>query len=75
MSDDFDDEYAVDPNNPFTIHEALHMAAFLEGSVSAELCEHPAISVRPEWKILADEAAEALAALYQLIGAYEPEGK
>jgi hypothetical protein len=59
-----------DPNNPLTIHEALHMTSFLAGSVDIELVEHPAIAARPEWLALAETAAKALADLYQTIGAF-----
>jgi hypothetical protein len=50
-------------------HEALHMAHVLAEMVDERLCEHPAVRMDPEWKALADRAAEALHDLYQAIGA------
>jgi hypothetical protein len=50
-------------------HEALHMASFLASAVDQELREHPAIQANPEWLKLAETATEALADLYQKIGA------
>lgn len=50
-------------------HEALHMASFLASAVDQELREHPAIQRNPEWLRLAETATEALADLYQKIGA------
>lgn len=49
-------------------HEALHMADFLGGCVHDQLVEHDVIKSRPEYKALADKAAEALYQLYQEIG-------
>lgn len=49
-------------------HEALHMASYFASAVDTELAEHPAITRNPEWKALADAAAEKLADLYQAIG-------
>lgn len=53
----------------FGCHEALHMASFLAVTVDRELCEHPSILANPEWLDLAEQAAAALADLYQAIGA------
>lgn len=50
-------------------HEVLHMASFLSRAVTAELCEHAQVQAKPEWKALADSAAESLWALYQAVGA------
>jgi hypothetical protein len=52
----------------YGVHEILHMAAFLQGAVEAELCEHEAINLDRRWRKLADQAAEILADLYQEIG-------
>jgi hypothetical protein len=52
----------------YGVHEILHMAAFLQRAVEAELCEHEAINLDPRWRKLADQAAEILADLYQAIG-------
>ncbi len=52
----------------FGCHEALHMACVLAEMVDTHLCEHPAVQRVPEWKALADRAAEALHDLYQAIG-------
>ncbi|MVS99774.1 hypothetical protein [Devosia marina] len=48
-------------------HEALHMASFLSRAVASELCEHQQVQANPDWKALADGAAESLWALYQAI--------
>lgn len=55
-------------------HEVLHMASFLSRAVAAELCEHQQVQENPEWKALADSAAESLWALYQAVGAVHLEG-
>ena len=49
-------------------HEILHMASFLSRAVASELCEHAQVQANPEWKALADTAAESLWALYQAVG-------
>lgn len=49
-------------------HEVLHMASFLSRAVASELCEHAQVQANPEWKALADSAAESLWALYQAVG-------
>lgn len=53
----------------FSMHEALHMASFLAGAVDEELVEHSAVVAHPEWTELATKARDALAELYQAIGA------
>lgn len=50
-------------------HEVLHMSAFLGRAVACELADHPQVKANPAWLALADQAAEALAALYQAVGA------
>ena len=50
-------------------HEALHMANVLAGLVYEELVDHPAIRMQDEWRAKAETAADALADLYQMIGA------
>jgi len=50
-------------------HEVMHMASFLSRAVASELCEHAQVQANPEWKALADTAAESLWALYQAVGA------
>ena len=50
-------------------HEALHMASFLCSAVEEELMEHPSIRADAEWSALARTAMNALADLYQKIGA------
>jgi hypothetical protein len=54
-------------------HEALHMAHVFGEMVDGQLAQHPAVLMNPEWKMLADRAAEALADLYQAIGAVHPD--
>jgi hypothetical protein len=60
---------ASDAPGSFGCHEALHMASVLSSTVDRELLEHGAILARPEWFALANQAVEALFALYQAIGA------
>jgi len=55
-------------------HEVLHMASFLSRAVAAELAEHAQVQANPGWKALADQAAEALWALYQAVGSAHLEG-
>jgi hypothetical protein len=45
------------------------MAAFLSKAVASELCEHAQVQANPEWKALAESAAEKLWSLYQAVGA------
>ena len=49
-------------------HEALHMASFLAGAIDEEILSHPAVKAIPEWKALAQQSFDAMAALYQKIG-------
>lgn len=49
-------------------HEVLQMASFLSRAVASELCEQAQVQANPEWKALADSAAESLWALYQAVG-------
>lgn len=58
----------------FGCHEALHMASFLSGAVDQELCEHASIAANERWLALAVTARDALAELYQTIGAAHGEG-
>lgn len=44
------------------------MASFLSRAVASELGEHAQVQANPEWKALADSAAECLWALFQLVG-------
>ncbi|WP_140886666.1 hypothetical protein [Muricoccus nepalensis] len=66
------DQEALDPGQyapgSFGCHEAFHMAFVCAELVGERLCEHPAVLARPEWKALADRAAEALHDLYVAIG-------
>ena len=52
----------------FGCHEALHMTIYLAEQIEAQLCDHPAIQLKPDWKKLADEACQKLNQLYQAIG-------
>ncbi len=56
-------------------HEVLQMASFLSRAVASELCEHQQVQANPEWKALADGAAESLWTLYQAVGAGHLEGR
>lgn len=50
------------------------MASVLAEMVDERLAEHPAVRLNPEWKALADRAADALADFYQAIGARHQTG-
>ena len=64
-----DDLIAADfTPGPLGCHEAMHMASFLAGAVDDELCDHPALILKPEWNVLAHEARDNLVALYNAIG-------
>ena len=63
--DDDDARYAPGTHG---CHEALHMAHVLGELVSHRLMDHPAVAARPEWSALAEQAHDALFALYQAIG-------
>lgn len=52
----------------FGCHEALHMASVIAEMVDERLCQHPAISARPDWLQRAETACQALHDLYQEIG-------
>lgn len=52
----------------FGCHEVLHMSLYLAEQVEGQLCDHPAIAGKPEWKKLADKAADSLQELYQALG-------
>lgn len=62
----------IDPHyapGGYACHEALHMTAFLAGTVDEELVAHGAIQANPEWLALATAACATLSDLYQKIGA------
>src|SRR5580704_13837754 len=50
-------------------HELLDRTSLLADMLARHLLEHPACVARPDWYLLADQAAEALHALYQQVGA------
>lgn len=52
----------------YKVHEALHMASFLCGAVSDELCDKDVIMENAEWHALAQKAFQALDDLYAAIG-------
>lgn len=62
----------ADPNDPFTVHEALHVAYLLQDSAERYLADHPAVVARPEIRALADRAVEALGEVYQALGGVPP---
>lgn len=68
MADDDIDPIKYGPGS-FGCHEALHMASYLASAVDEQLHDHPAIAANPKWSALAQRAVEALAELYQVIGA------
>ena len=55
------------------IHECLHMSQFFSRIVEEELVDHPWMKETPECQKLAEEAAQKLAELYQLIGQHVPD--
>ncbi len=50
-------------------HELLDRTALLTDMLERHLRSHPACIARPEWYLLAEQAAAALRELYQQIGA------
>lgn len=64
----------IDPNNAFTIHEALHTTSLVVDLWDREIVEHPALSNKPEIKALAERACEAMAEVYQAIGGIGARG-
>jgi hypothetical protein len=63
----------VAEQDPFGIHEVLHMTLFLAESVETQLLDHRAVRANPEWAALAERACDALQALYQSVGAVHNE--
>lgn len=61
-------------NDPFALHEALHMAWVIGRLLDAELIRHPAVLLRPALRRRAERIGEDLAALYQQLGALSAEG-
>ena len=59
--------------DPFSVHEALHMAHVFGHTLEEHLSEHPAILLRPELYAIASRATWALAELYQAIGNVVPD--
>jgi len=59
----------VSKQDPFGLHEVLHMSLFLAESVETQLLAHPEVRADPEWRALAERACDALQALYQAVGA------
>lgn len=53
--------------DPFSRHEALHVANLFAGMVDEHLLGHPFILLHPHLYELADSATAALAALYQAV--------
>jgi hypothetical protein len=50
-------------------HELLDRAALVADLLERHVLAHPACVARPEWYLLAEQAAAALRALYQQVGA------
>ncbi len=50
-------------------HELLDRTALMADMVERHVLAHPACVARPEWYLLAEQAASALHALYQQVGA------
>jgi hypothetical protein len=55
-------------NDPFGIHEALHTSHVLMDSYGDHVCDHPAVTERPDIADLADKAMHAMMEVYQAIG-------
>ena len=60
----------ADPDNPFTVHEALHTAYVLSSSWNDHICQHPALINKPEIDALATAALEAMCGVYQALGEF-----
>lgn len=56
-----DDHYAP---GSFGCHEALHTASIIMDMIDERLSQHPAIVGRPDWRVKADAAHQALFDLY-----------
>ena len=50
-------------------HELLDRLSMLAEMVDRYLVEHPACVAKPEWHLIAENAAASLQELYQLVGA------
>ncbi len=50
-------------------HELLDRASLLADMLERHVLSHPACVARPEWYLLAEQAAAALRELYQQVGA------
>jgi hypothetical protein len=50
-------------------HELLDRAALVADMLERHILAHPACVARPDWYLLAEQAAAALRALYQQVGA------
>jgi hypothetical protein len=50
-------------------HELLDRAALVSDILERHVLAHPACVAHPEWYLLAEQAAAALRALYQQVGA------
>jgi hypothetical protein len=50
-------------------HELLDRTALIADMLERHILGHPACVARPEWYLLAEQAASALRALYQQVGA------
>jgi hypothetical protein len=59
--------------DPFSIHEALHMAHVFGRMLDEHLNDHAAVLLRPELYAIASRASWALAELYQAIGNVVPD--
>ena len=55
--------------DPFSRHEALHIASVMLDMFGRYLAEHPFILASPELTSRADSIADALGELYQALGA------
>ncbi len=53
----------------FGCHELLDRTALVSDLVQRFVLTHPACALNPDWYALADQAASALCALYQQVGA------
>lgn len=65
-----DDELPPENFTPGSLgcHEAMHLASVFRDMVAQHLVDHPAITAKPAWAALADEAMSALSRLYRVIG-------
>lgn len=59
--------------DPFSVHEALHLAHVFGRTIDEHLIQHPTVLLHPHLYAIASKAGYALAELYQAIGNVGPD--